>query len=88
MSIKRMNGVTCVLSCDGRSKRHNAQKPVRSGGYSTGQKHCQDYWTFIDQDWIFCPCCEQKLKTRRRNIECKSITWEDIEFWTNCYRWT
>jgi hypothetical protein len=71
MSIKHMNDVTCILSCDDRCTRHKAQIPLRSNRYSTGQKHCQVCETFIEWDGIFCPCCGHKLRTRRRNRECK-----------------
>ncbi len=77
MSIKHTNGVTCVLSCDGRcAMRHKAQKPLGSGRYSTGQKHCQVCETFIECDGIFCPCCEHKLRTRRTNRECKTTKFD------------
>jgi len=69
MSIKHMNGVTCILTCDSRCTHHKSQKPLRSCRYSTEQ-HCQVCETFIEWDRIFCPCCGHK--TRRRNRECKT----------------
>lgn len=71
MSIKHLNGVTCILSFDGRCTRHKTQIRLRSDRYSTGQKHCKVCETFIEWDGTFRPFCGHKLKTRRRNRECK-----------------
>jgi hypothetical protein len=57
------------MTCKGICIRHQAQKPVGSGRYATGQKRCQVCEVFIKWDLLWCPCCGYKLRTRPRNIK-------------------
>jgi len=60
------------MVCKGICVRYKALKPVGIGRYSTGQKRCQIYETFLKWDGLTCACCGYKLRTGPRNLKLKT----------------
>ena len=52
-------------------------KPVcqtpSEGRYVNGQKRCQHCEVYIKWDGLYCPCCDNRLRTKPRNKKYKEI---------------
>ena len=77
---KEMEVMGLGNNCSGICEKHRAKRPVKRnngrfvgggrgfgvGRYASGQKRCQRCAIWISWDGIFCPCCNQRLRTHPR----------------------
>ena len=59
------------MSCKGVCDRLRALKPSGKGRYQSGQKRCQSCSIFITTIALRCPCCNERLRGKPRNLKYK-----------------
>lgn len=64
-----MGRFTPSLTCNGICKQYKARKPHPTAGsrYGLGQKRCQSCQEYIWWKGLWCPCCNQRLRTKPRS---------------------
>jgi predicted amidophosphoribosyltransferase len=61
------------MSCKGLCQRYHADRPLNGQRYINGQKKCINCQEWVDYDGTFCPCCNNRLRTRPRRQKDKAL---------------
>jgi len=60
------------MGCNEICKRYKAIGRPSDGRYKSGQKRCQVCVIYIQWDGLYCPCCNNRLRSKPRNRKFKA----------------